>query len=139
MLFRSFRDIKHGALTLSEGKEYILEGNTIVLTKRYLESMDVGVKLLNINFTSGQSIPFTINVINSMEDEGKFSINIASIEAKAVDIITIPVYVRGTPKQGVEAFASIEAMLIENFPSSSILLITLIVKEMCIRDRYYLL
>ena len=99
-----FRDIKHGALTLNEGKDYILEGNTIVLTKRYLESMDVGVKLLNINFTSGQSIPFTVNVIDSMEDEGKFSINVASIEAKAGDIITIPVYVRGTPKQGVEAF-----------------------------------
>lgn len=99
-----FKDIKHGALTLTEGKDYILEGNVVILTKEYLESMDKGVKLLNINFTSGQSIPFTINVFNSMEDKGDFSINIASVEAKAGDIITIPVYVRGTPKEGVEAF-----------------------------------
>lgn len=99
-----FKDIKHGALTLDEGKDYILDGNTIILTNRYLESMDAGVKLLNINFTSGQSIPFTINVIDSRYNEGRFSVNVASIEAKAGDIVTIPVYVNGVPKEGVEAF-----------------------------------
>lgn len=100
----SFMNIKHGALTLDEGKDYFLDGNTIILSERYLEAMDTGVKLLNINFVSGQSIPFTINIINSTEDRGNFSINIPSIEAKAGDTIIVPVYVRGTPKQGVEAF-----------------------------------
>lgn len=56
-----FRGISTGSKTLTEGSDYTVSGNTVVLKKSFLETLEAGVNTLVFDFYEGSDCTLTIN------------------------------------------------------------------------------
>ncbi|MCL2637045.1 MAG: glycosyl hydrolase family 8 [Oscillospiraceae bacterium] len=61
----TLQGINHGALTLSEGNQFIRSSDTITLKESYLLTLPIGANTLTFEFAPGINRTFTVNVTDS--------------------------------------------------------------------------
>ena len=96
-------EIKNSDVALVNGVDYTVNGSSVVLSKDYLSRLQLGSSNLTFKFSAGADANLSVNVIKS-QTEGLIA-GIGTIEAKAGDIITIPITLSGIPESGLANFS----------------------------------
>lgn len=85
-------DIKDNDKVLEVGQDYTISGNTVIINKSYLNSLLFGTTTLTFAFDNNIEKSISINVIEEVY-ENSLNINVEDIEAKAGDVVDIPIIV----------------------------------------------
>lgn len=98
---KSFVDIKNKDAVLSQGTDYVVNGDVVTIKESYLDTLAEGQATdLTFDFSEGKSKVFTVNVIKAVEDG--LVINIPDVTTKAGATVTIPVTITGIdPTEGL--------------------------------------
>ena len=92
---KTLSDIKNNNAVLVQGTDYILDGDKVVLKQAYLDTLSEGQATnLTFDFSNGKTQTLTVNVPKAAVTEG-LVIDIADVNAKAGEEITIPVTITG--------------------------------------------
>jgi len=96
--------IKNEGDELVEGSDYTIIGTSVRLSPEYLATLQEGNNDLTFEFSAGADAEFTIKVIKTVQEEG-MTAGIGEINAKAGEIITLPIILTEAPDQGIANFA----------------------------------
>lgn len=95
-------EIKNSDVTLVNGVDYTVNGSSVVLSKDYLSTLPVGTSNLTFKFSAGADANLNVNVKGQTDE---IVAGISTIEAKAGDIITVPITLSGKLELGLANFS----------------------------------
>ncbi len=86
-----------GITGLTQGTDYTVSGNTVVISKNYLNSLATGTKVLTFDFGATTNPTLTIVVGSAPVNLG---VTVGTASGKAGDVVTIPVTFSNVAKAG---------------------------------------
>ena len=91
VLMIPYENTFNGITGLVEGRDYNVLGNTVVISKSYLSSLDLGSASFTFDFGVSSNPVLNVMIEDSTPVETGFNISIGKVSGKTGDTITVPV------------------------------------------------
>lgn len=89
-----------GVVGLTEGTDYIVSKNSVIISKSYLSTLKLGFQKLTFDFGLVNNPYITLPVNDSTPVETGLDVSIGTAEGKTGETVTVPVYFKDVAKAG---------------------------------------
>ncbi len=89
-----------GIVGLTEGTDYIVSKNAVIILNSYLSTLKLGYKELTFDFGMIDNPYVTLGVVDSTPIETGLDVSIGAAEGKTGETVTVPIYLKDVAKSG---------------------------------------